>query len=462
MYEFLQGRMREIGLKFFKCVQKLENEKYQSDRPEQEHLTQLEKWQRRIKIGKSKQAKYYQPPTPKSTKQVSHANCPAWSGKGKLGKKTIILRNTCSVDNLLFITHMAIRKYDWILNELDGLKTQDSSINTLLKVYQHFQRKDWIKGKIEWLKQLNRFRGQTVWDAYGSEEDFVVCRLNYLLTTTVESICSGPFCPEPVTNRSTNLLEICCDDLGNIQTVLNTWTDGYISSCKRKRGTSSCDGIRTFSKREFKHGLPCILFVTIVKKTSGDPLTCPSRHTALPSIVTVSGRRYKPVAVTYNVGEHFICFFRLTDDDSWHCYDGIKEFKDPGKGIEVATTELIEEVLVPGVTVGHVIMVRLNESSLNIVQEPAILKDMIAAQKWVEDHKHTFSGQVFIPSLLSMTKNEAEDCIKKYHNDLNLDSDMDDCREHFIFAFTDKDDMEKFLTETRDKQTLLVHTKLSG
>lgn len=54
---------------------------------------------------------------------------------------------------------------------------------------------------------------------------------------------------------------------------------------------------------------------------------------------------YKPVAVTYNVGEHFVCFFNLTADDLWHYYDGIKELKHPGKGIQVATTELTEVVL---------------------------------------------------------------------------------------------------------------------
>ncbi|XP_078250374.1 uncharacterized protein LOC144589491 isoform X3 [Pogona vitticeps] len=291
MYEFLQGRMREVGLQFFKSAQNLENEKYYFDKPQEEHLTQLEKWQKRKKEGKSKQAKYYQPPTPKSTKLLTQSNCPPWSGKGKLGKKTIILRNTCTIDNLLFIIHMAIRNYDWILKELDSLKTEDLSIAIFLKVHQHFLSKDWIKGKIEWLKHLNRFEGRTVWDAYGSEEDFVVCRLNYLLTTTVESICNGPFCPDPVTVRSSNLIEICCEDLRNIQTVLNTWTDGYVGNCKRKRGTISCDGIRKFSRREFRHGFPCILFVTVVKTPTDDPLTCPSSYTALPSIVNVSGKR---------------------------------------------------------------------------------------------------------------------------------------------------------------------------
>ncbi|XP_078232656.1 LOW QUALITY PROTEIN: uncharacterized protein LOC144583186 [Pogona vitticeps] len=53
MYEFLQGRMREVGLKFFKSAQNLETEKYYLDKPQEEHLTQLEKWQKRKKVGKS-------------------------------------------------------------------------------------------------------------------------------------------------------------------------------------------------------------------------------------------------------------------------------------------------------------------------------------------------------------------------------------------------------------------------
>lgn len=75
---------------------------------------------------------------------------------------------------------------------------------------------------------------------------------------------------------------------------------------------------------------------------------------------------YKPVAVTYSVGEYFVCFLNLTADDFRHCYDRTKEFKHPGKRIQVSTTELTEKSLVPGVTVGHAIMVFLNDS-LNIL-----------------------------------------------------------------------------------------------
>lgn len=61
-----------------------------------------------------------------------------------------------------------------------------------------------------------------------------------------------------------------------------------------------------------------------------------------------------------------------------------------------------------------------------------------------------------------MTKNDAEEYIQKYLNDQNMDNKVDDCREQFIFTFTERDDMEKFLRETRDKQKMLVHTTLGG
>ncbi|XP_006029201.1 gamma-crystallin B-like, partial [Alligator sinensis] len=37
--------------------------------------------------------------------------------------------------------------------------------------------------------------------------------------------------------------------------------------------------------------------------------------------------RYKVVGVTYNIGEHFVCFHKLGDTESWRYSDGLLEFK---------------------------------------------------------------------------------------------------------------------------------------
>lgn len=111
------------------------------------------------------------------------------------------MANTCTVDNLLYILYLAIKTRPFILAEVQQIKTKDNWIDILLEVYQHSLAGQWSQGKITWLRNMDRFEGQNHWDTFGSEYDFVVCRLDYILYTERMSVCDAQKCPSPHTQK---------------------------------------------------------------------------------------------------------------------------------------------------------------------------------------------------------------------------------------------------------------------
>lgn len=73
------------------------------------------------------------------------------------------------------------------------------------KYTNFFEKKEWSQGKLLWLNTIGRFKG-TSWDAYGTEEDMVACRLEYLMTTEIMQKCKNAACP--VVRRRVNSIDI--------------------------------------------------------------------------------------------------------------------------------------------------------------------------------------------------------------------------------------------------------------
>lgn len=121
-------------------------------------------------------------------------SCSQWGGKAVLGQRTITMTNTCSIDNLLYTMHLAIKNKPGIKNELQKLSRCDKWISTLLHVHNLFEKEEWAQGKAVWLNKIGRFKGST-WDAFGSEEDMITCRLEFLQSTEVLQACFNPACP---------------------------------------------------------------------------------------------------------------------------------------------------------------------------------------------------------------------------------------------------------------------------
>lgn len=68
------------------------------------------------------------------------------------------------------------------------------------------------------------------------------------------------------------------------------------------------------------------------------------------------------MAITYHAAAHFVCFHCLDSDKYWVFYDGMKEMYNPGSGQTVCTTEAMERDLTSSHTVGHIVLVRLDEA----------------------------------------------------------------------------------------------------
>lgn len=71
---------------------------------------------------------------------------------------------------------------------------------------------------------------------------------------------------------------------------------------------------------------------------------------------------YEPAAVTYHPGaaNHFVAFHKLGTDKSWHFYDGLEEYHNPGSGDVVITETTISKKLGANSRVGHIVMVRVS------------------------------------------------------------------------------------------------------
>lgn len=130
--------------------------------------------------------------------------CPHWGGQGNTGHQTVSMTNTCTVDNFLYTLHLAVKRKPGIKNDLQTNANLDPWICTLFQVHELFE-KEWTQGKLLWLNTIGRFKGHA-WNAFGTEEDMVVCRLEFLLTTEIVQQCLNASCP--VAKRRYNSVDI--------------------------------------------------------------------------------------------------------------------------------------------------------------------------------------------------------------------------------------------------------------
>ncbi|KAL6455453.1 hypothetical protein MHYP_G00361190 [Metynnis hypsauchen] len=239
MREFVAGRVRGMTLMSPKRQKKIRSEMKglkdtkmtEEDHSQQEPFIQEEKWQKRLP---RKKPKYFTAPLSKTATETNK-NCPPWSGRGRFENQTIQLTNTCTVDNLLYTIHLSMKKFPKIVEELESLKNKDQWIDCLLKIHCHFTNRQWTEGKILWLSNFPRFQGKKYWDCFGSEEDFISCRLDYLQATQWEITCSSENCPLPSLRRTSNLLEVPCNNFTALQNSIDSWAEDSQTVCRRKK-----------------------------------------------------------------------------------------------------------------------------------------------------------------------------------------------------------------------------------
>lgn len=198
-HEFVVGRLKgvSLGKKRGLPMKSSAKEAQDTDGPEALPLTQEEQWHKRT-TQKRKSRYYSAPPTRKKVKlsapQQTKGCCPPWGGEGTIGDQTIKLTNTYTVDNLLYTIHLAIKRRSSIESDLQKHSHVDPWIATLLQVHDHFNTTEWGQGKLLWLNQIGRFKGQLL-NAFGTEEDMVTYRLGFLLNTELAGKCQSPDCP---------------------------------------------------------------------------------------------------------------------------------------------------------------------------------------------------------------------------------------------------------------------------
>lgn len=169
-HEIVVGRIKGTLLK--KQKQPSNNEDGEEiDGPDSFPLSQEEKWQKRP--TRKRKSKYFNSPPPpkkrlvesttsasqKHPKTKSHIKgaavhpppqkiqgcCPYWGGEGW----TVSMTNTCTVDNLLYMLHMTVKRRPGI--KIDLNTCSNNWISTLLQVHKLFEKTEWSQGKLLWL-----------------------------------------------------------------------------------------------------------------------------------------------------------------------------------------------------------------------------------------------------------------------------------------------------------------------
>ncbi|KAI7804047.1 hypothetical protein IRJ41_021519 [Triplophysa rosa] len=355
MYEFICGRIRGVSISSIR--QSKVNQKDTDDSQIDLSLSQEEKWRKRRE--KKKKSKYYNPPKQMQSMESIYTS-PPWCGRGQIAKKTISLRNTCTIDNLLYFLFLAMKKAPFLLSEIQNKQTFDRCFRLLLMVYNHFVMRQWSLGRISWLDQTSdQFKGKQLWDTFGTEQEFVVCHLKYTLQTTRQFVCNGHNCPNPAKEYKYDTVAVLCNDLSQLQESFDKWsfTEHYFNCTERRLGCV-CHGRRAYTRRIFTNGMPAFIAVSIdsVVSSNGHPEMLPA---AIQPAVIINSTRYKPVAITYHLSEknHFIGFHRLSGDH-WNLYDGMKERKQPGSGDQSATAEIMNSMFTSECTIGHILLLR--------------------------------------------------------------------------------------------------------
>ena len=255
-----------------------------------------------------------------------------WNGTYNDCDHAIKMTNTCTVDNALYIIHVA-------LTDNEGLETlfrtsSDPVLNRLHRIHKRFERGDFSGGKYLWYEQfpeLVRVGCDTI-DSYGAEDDYFFNKLKLQTQTVFESVCSNSDCQYPcVVMNGTIITHSPADDCGDassFQESINHW----IKNKKSKRCTKQsngginqqCNGVRHYREREFVHeSAPAILPI--------DVSNCPWH---IPNQLNVKKQKYTLAGITYGNGGHFVANVHIHSQKRWVFYDGLKEHVRKGSGLK--------------------------------------------------------------------------------------------------------------------------------
>ncbi|XP_054596456.1 uncharacterized protein [Nothobranchius furzeri] len=93
------------------------------------------------------------------------------------------------------------------------------------------------------------------------------------------------------------------------------------------------------------------------------------------------------------------------------------------------------------------------------IQDVPVMRGIMVAWNWVKENQKHFAGKVIPPDIISMDEDDAAMAItmqELFMTTHDMDRDEDEIRSPFIFTFSNKDDMEFFMHEIRDKRDIRV------
>ncbi|KAL7384182.1 hypothetical protein ABVT39_025754 [Epinephelus coioides] len=146
-----------------------------------------------------------------------------------------------------------------------------------------------------------------------------------------------------------------CEDFSTLQKDVDRLMNASLTApCKRV--PAPCTDSEQTLQCVFMNGQPCVLLVSVIRKTN---LSHKLHPTALPHLVTILGGKYERASVTYHLGtNNHLAFHKLGADKGWQFYDGLEELLNPGKGDVVITDTLMKNKLKAKCKVSHIVMVR--------------------------------------------------------------------------------------------------------
>ena len=116
------------------------------------------------------------------------------------------MRNTCTVDNMLYFWHCLLPIRTYIKDCWLTSGSQDDVMVLLVHMHEEFKGGNFAKGKYLWFQQFDQFRGLNGIDSHGSEDEFFFCLFRNTTCTVFTSICSNEVCPKQVMIHSGSVI----------------------------------------------------------------------------------------------------------------------------------------------------------------------------------------------------------------------------------------------------------------
>ena len=224
------------------------------------------------------------------------------------------MTNTCTVDNLLFFSHMLQCERVDLADEFKNRNYQ--SYQMLNAVHNRFAENKFSIGKKIWLGQFFD-EESTTWDSYGSEQDISFCKLP--VANVYTSTCRKESCFQPVLLFTSRIIGYE-NNTANLNKGVNRWLENKSLTLCGRRG---CDGLRTTTNRSFIDEAPPSLFAVEVMAS---PWATFSPH------ISIGNTVYMLSMVIYGSGGHFCASIKFRNQ--WWLYDGLKVYNCSGTGLK--------------------------------------------------------------------------------------------------------------------------------